>query len=129
MWRAARLSRGDEVVDLAKTGRQGRLALAYLVLNRDRAVTREELMEHLWIDPDPQRVAASLTQTLSRLRGAVGREHLQRLPAGALQLQGDVGVDIDTARAALRAGRHACSEGAWETVAPVVAAGALRARG
>jgi DNA-binding SARP family transcriptional activator len=113
---ALRVSRGDEVVDLAKTGRQGRLALAYLVLNRDRAVTREELMEHLWVDPDPQRVAASLTQTLSRLRGALGREHLLRLPAGALQVQGDVGVDIDTARAALRAGRDAFGDGAWETV-------------
>ena len=66
------MSRGDRDVDLSKTARQGRLAFAYLVLNRDRVVTREELMEHVWTDPDPQLVAASLTQTLSRLRRALG---------------------------------------------------------
>lgn len=113
---ALRVSRGDDVVHLSKTGRQGRLALAYLVLNRGRAVTREELMEHVWVDPDPQRVAASLTQTLSRLRGALGREHLVRLPAGALQLQGDVRVDIESAQVTLLAGGRACREGAWESV-------------
>ena len=114
---ALRVSRGDEVVDLAKTARQGRLALAYLVLNRDRAVTREELMEHLWVDPDPRagrRLADADPVATAR---ALGREHLQRLPAGALQLQGDVRVDIDAAQAALRAGRDASGDGAWERCA------------
>jgi DNA-binding SARP family transcriptional activator/tetratricopeptide (TPR) repeat protein len=113
---ALRVSRGNSDVDLSKTARQGRLALAYLVLNRDRAVTREELMEHIWADPDPQRVAGSLTQTLSRLRKALGRETLERLPSGAVRLRGPLGVDIEDAQTTLREARDACRVGAWESV-------------
>lgn len=108
-----RVSRGAEEVDLSKTARQGRLALAYLVLNRNRAVARDELMEHLWADPDPQRVASSLTQTLSRLRKALGPESLERLPGGAVRLRGEFRLDIETAHAALEDGRQACDAGAW----------------
>jgi DNA-binding SARP family transcriptional activator len=105
---------GDERVDLSKTARQGRLALAYLVLHRDRPVTREELMEHIWDAPDPRRVSASLTQTLSRLRSALGRETLTRLPSGAVWLRGDLLVDLEEAEAALGEGREACARGAWD---------------
>jgi DNA-binding SARP family transcriptional activator len=108
--------RGNSDVDLSKTARQGRVAFAYLVLKRDRAVTREELMEHVWADPDPQRVAASLTQTLSRLRRALGQETLERLPGGAFRLQGPLEVDIERAETTLREAREACQVGAWESV-------------
>jgi DNA-binding SARP family transcriptional activator len=45
--------RGELRVELAGEqrelrGRQGRLAFAYLVLHRDRAVRRDELIEALW---------------------------------------------------------------------------------
>lgn len=89
------------------------MALAYLVLNRNRTIARDELMEHLWTDPDPQRVASSLTQTLSRLRKALGPESLERLPGGAVRLRGEFRLDIETAHAALEDGRQACDAGAW----------------
>jgi DNA-binding SARP family transcriptional activator/tetratricopeptide (TPR) repeat protein len=108
-----RVRRGAETVDLSKTARQGRLAFAYLVLHRDRAITREALMDRVWIDPDPQRVGASLSQTLSRLRNALGRENLERLPGGAVRLRGEFRVDVETAEAELREGRQACESGAW----------------
>ena len=107
------MNRGAEEIDLSKTARQGRLALAYLVLNRNRTIARDELMEHLWPDPDPQRVAASLTQTLSRLRNALGPESLERLPGGAVRLRGEFRLDIESAHAALVNGRQACDAGAW----------------
>ena len=105
---------GEEPVDLSRTARQGRLALAYLVLHRDRPVTREELMEHIWDAPDPQRVSASLTQTLSRLRSALGRDTLTRLPSGAVWLRGEPVVDLEVAEAALGEGREARARAAWD---------------
>jgi DNA-binding SARP family transcriptional activator/tetratricopeptide (TPR) repeat protein len=108
-----RVNRGADEVDLSKTARKGRLALAYLVLNRDRTIARDELMEHLWADPDPQQVGASLTQTLSRLRHVLGPESLERLPGGAVRLRGEFRLDIEVARAALADGRQACDVGAW----------------
>jgi DNA-binding SARP family transcriptional activator/tetratricopeptide (TPR) repeat protein len=108
-----RVSRGDEELDLSGTARQGRLALAYLVVNHHRVVGREELMEHLWRDPDPQRVSASLSQTLSRLRQVLGRERLERLPGGALQLRGPMRVDIVHAEQVLKDGRLAYDRGEW----------------
>ena len=109
-----RVKLGDEPVDLTRTARQGRLALAYLVLHRDRPVTREELMEHIWDAPDPQRVSASLTQTLSRLRSALGRDTLTRLPSGAVWLRGEPVVDLEVAEAALGEGREARARAAWD---------------
>ena len=108
-----RVSCGDEDLDLSKTARQGRLALGYLVLNHDRAVTRDELMEHVWPDPDPQRVSASLSQTLSRLRQVLGRERLERLPGGAVRLRGPVRVDIQHAEETLKEGQLALGRREW----------------
>src|SRR4051812_29508970 len=70
-------------------------------------------MEHVWTDPDPRRVAASLSQTLSRLRRALGQPSLERLPGGAVRLNGHFLVDIEIARAAREEARHACDAGAW----------------
>ena len=108
-----RVSSGDDEIVLRKTARQGRLALAYLVLNHDRAVSRDELMERVWTDPDPQRVSASLSQTLSRLRQVLGRERLQRLPSGAVRLCGPLRIDIAEAEESLKDGRLAVGRGDW----------------
>jgi DNA-binding SARP family transcriptional activator len=50
-------------------------------------------------DPDPQRAGASLAQTLSRLLRAAGSESLERLPRGAVRLQCNSRVDIESAQA------------------------------
>ena len=51
-------------------GRQGRLLLAYLVLNRHRPVRRDELVDALWSDAGPPEGGdALLAPPLSRLRG------------------------------------------------------------
>jgi DNA-binding SARP family transcriptional activator len=102
-----RVSRGGVALDLTTTARQGRLALAYLVLNRGRVVTREELMERVWREPDPARVSASLSQTLSRLRKVLGRDVLERAHGGAVRLTGPLHVDLEHAEAMLSQGLEA----------------------
>jgi len=54
--------------------RKTKAVLKYLVLNRTRRVSREELMELLWPGSDPDTSAPSLRVTLSRLRRALGPE-------------------------------------------------------
>ncbi len=59
-------------------GRQGRLLFAYLVLNRDRPVRRDELIEALWSEEGPPPTGDSLlAPPLSRLRKAIGASRLE----------------------------------------------------
>ena len=53
-------------------GKQVPLLLAYLVLNRDRPVGREELIGALWPDNAPRSQDAAMRTLLSRLRSALG---------------------------------------------------------
>ena len=108
-----RVRRGEEDLPLTKTARQGRLALAYLVLHHDRAVTRDELMEHISTEPDPQRFSASLSQTLSRLRNVLGSDRLEKLAGGAVRLRGPLRVDLADAEGTLKDGRLALGRGEW----------------
>jgi predicted ATPase/DNA-binding SARP family transcriptional activator len=57
-------------------GRHGRLALAYLTLERHRAVPREELAEALWPDALPASWSASLNSIVSKLRRLLSRAGL-----------------------------------------------------
>lgn len=108
--------RGNDDLPL-RAARQGRLALAYLVLNHDRVVTRDELMERVATEPDPELLRKSLSETLSRLRRDLGSERLERLPAGAVRLRGPVHVDVLSAKEALRSGRQALRTGDWAAAA------------
>jgi DNA-binding SARP family transcriptional activator len=106
----------DQVLDLRKTARQGRLTLAYLALRAGRPVARTELMEHVWVDPDPHRVGAALSQTVSRLRSALGPDLLQRLPNGGLCLRADISVDVTEAEEHLRTAQTAFARGELTSV-------------
>src|ERR1700680_356171 len=53
-------------VEQALPGRQGRLLFAYLVLNRDRPVGREELVEAVWSQEPPRDPADALGAVLSQ---------------------------------------------------------------
>ena len=54
--------------------RQGRAVFAYLVLQRPRAVGRDELIEAIWAGAAPKDHAMALTVLLSKLRAAVGAD-------------------------------------------------------
>jgi DNA-binding SARP family transcriptional activator len=92
-------------------GRQGRLLFAYLVLNRTRAVPREELAEVLWPRQAPPAATVAMRALLSKLRGLLGdgalegREEVRlRLPAGAL-------IDVEAASAAIHRAESALLQG------------------
>ena len=88
---------GVQVADDLR-GKQVRLLLAYLILNRARQVGREELSAALWPDTAPQSQDGALRTLLSRLRSAVGAETLVGRDQIALALPEPVWVDLEAAR-------------------------------
>ena len=93
-------------------GRQGRLLFAYLVLNRDRPLSRDELIEAIWWRAAPGSPGSALSALLSRLRRLLGPGRLDGRGEVRLALPADVKVDVDEAerataavQAALVAGR------------------------
>ncbi len=99
-------------------GRQGRLVLAYLVCERERAVRREELADLLWPDQLPDSWTASLSAVISRLRrlfgeaGLDGQAVIASTP-GAYQLMLPAGsrVDLEDLTAAVASAEDAAAAG------------------
>jgi SARP family transcriptional regulator, regulator of embCAB operon len=77
-------------IDQQLPGRQGRLLFAYLAVNRDRDISRDELVEALWPRALPSAPELALSALLSKLR--------RLLPAGALQGRSEIRLEL---------GRHA----------------------
>ncbi len=78
-------------------GRQVPLLLAYLVLNRDRYVGREELIGALWPFQAPRSQDAALRTLLSRLRSVLGSSALAGRDELGLVLPEPVWIDIEAA--------------------------------
>jgi DNA-binding SARP family transcriptional activator/tetratricopeptide (TPR) repeat protein len=94
-------------------GRQGRLLLAYLVLNRDRGCPRAELIDLLWPDDPPAAADSALSALLSKLRRALGGGVLTGRGELRLVLAAPVTVDVETAAAAVIAAEAALDAGRW----------------
>ena len=92
-------------------GRQGRLLLAYLVLNRHRPVRRDELVEALWSDAGAPEGGDGLAPPLSRLRRALGDGRLVGRSELTLVLPGDAWVDWEAARTGVARARAALTSG------------------
>ena len=119
------LRRGAKVVGEREFGGQrARVALALLVLERQRPVTREELAEALWPGELPATWATAVRVAVSRLRTALGPVMSDRRDAlagsfGAYQLRvdGRVDVDVERAEAAVTAAEADAGACRWETTA------------
>src|SRR5436305_11001928 len=97
-------------------GRQGRLLFAYLALNRDRPVRRDELVAALWSENGhPDSAEALLRPPLSRLRKALGPGRLEGRAELALVLPEDAWVDWEVAQEALARTRAALAAGDHES--------------
>ena len=86
-------------------GRQGRLLVAYLVVNRARACSRDELIDLLWPEHAPADPGEALSALLSRVRRTLGEDVLQGRRELRLVLPDDAWVDlerIDTPEETLR---------------------------
>lgn len=108
-----RVDLGERHVTPSLRGRQGRILLAYLVLNRNRAVSRDELIGAIWPTAAPADPSASLRTQLSHLRAALGTESLAGRDTVELHLPEQVWVDIEAAEQAIEAADSALSSGEW----------------
>ncbi len=98
-------------------GRQGRLLLAYLAVNRDRACPRRELIDVLWPETPPAAPDAALSALLSKLRRELGSGALSGRSEVQLTLPGEVVVDVEQAAAAARLAEGSLQEGDWRAAA------------
>ena len=126
-------------LDAGSLGRLGRVALAYLVAERHRPGTRDELAEVLWGDELPRSWETSLRGVALRLRGLLGAAGLVpgealtsaygcwqlQLPAATVVDVETVPVDLARAEQALAGGRPAEARAAAEQAATVAGRGFL----
>src|SRR5262249_50946871 len=89
-------------------GRRGEQAFAYLVLHRERAVSRESLAEMLWGEAPPATWASALRTVLGHVRracDALGAPDALAATRGLVQLvlPDSVAIDLEHARTRLRA--------------------------
>ena len=94
------VERDGQRLDGMLPGRQGRLLLTYLVVNRHRQVPRDEVAEALWREPDPAAVDARLNPLLSKLRRVFGAGSLDGRATLRLCLP-DAWVDLEAAADAI----------------------------
>ena len=99
-------------------GQQGRVAFAYLVLERGRPVTVEELAETLWPGDLPAAWGPALRAIVSKLRSLIARPELCGATAvesarGAyeLRLPSDSWIDIEAAADAIHDAEAALRQG------------------
>jgi DNA-binding SARP family transcriptional activator len=103
-----------ERLDGRLPGRQGRLLFAYLVLNRHRLTTRDQLIEALWPRELPAASEAGLNALLSKLRKILGPGALDGRSSVRLQLDQDAKVDVEVAAEAVHRAESQVALGEWK---------------
>jgi len=98
----------------ALRGRQGRVLLAYLVVNRGRAVSRDELIAAIWGDSPPIDPPAALRTQLSRLRSALGTDAVAGRAAVELRLPEGTWIDVEAAERSIQAAEAALASSRWQ---------------
>jgi DNA-binding SARP family transcriptional activator len=100
-------------IDAELPSRQGRLLFAYLALNRDRAVTRDELVDALWPFATPAAAPSALTVLVSKLRTALGPQMLSGRSELRLSLPPGARIDVEDALAAVHEAQSAIALRDW----------------
>jgi DNA-binding SARP family transcriptional activator len=93
--------------------RQGRLLFAYLALNREREVSRDELVEAVWPYALPAAASSALSVLLSKLRAAIGPHILSGRSELRLVLPPNTRIDVEDALAAVHEAQSAVALGDW----------------
>jgi DNA-binding SARP family transcriptional activator len=94
-------------------GRRGRVLFAYLVLNRGRAVPRDELLMAGWGEEAPIEAGNALSVLLSKLRHGLGGDRLRGRTAIELLLPQATFVDVEAALEGAHRAESAIAEQRW----------------
>ena len=94
--------------------RQGRLLFAYLVLNRHRLATRDDLVEALWPGQHPSATDIGLNALISKLRRLFGPGVIDGRSSLRLQLEVDARVDVEAATTAVHQAESQVALGEWK---------------
>ena len=100
-------------VEDALPGPKGRLLFAYMVLNRDRRMSRDELLAAVYGEDASPDQHPSLSVLLSKLRSVIGHELLAGRSEIELMLPRDAFVDVEAAREALHRAESHIAAGEW----------------
>jgi DNA-binding SARP family transcriptional activator len=100
-------------IDHELPGRQGRLLFAYLVVNRDRVASRDELGDALWPRGLPSAPDPALSALLSKLRRLLPDGALDGRGAIRLELGSHARVDVEAARDGIHRAEAMIAAGDW----------------
>lgn len=100
-------------VEDALPGAKGRLLFAYLVLNRDRRVSRDEMLSAVYGEEASPDQHPSLSVLLSKLRSVIGQKLLTGRSEIELVLPRDAFVDVEAAREALHRAEARVAASEW----------------
>jgi DNA-binding SARP family transcriptional activator len=103
---------GRDVTELIPR-RQGRVLFTYLVVNRHRHATRDQLVDALWAGAVPPDAEGALSSLLSRLRRAIGMDVLGGRGEVRLILPPDAWVDLEAAEEAIHRAESAIAQRHW----------------
>jgi DNA-binding SARP family transcriptional activator len=82
-------------------GRQGRLLFAFLVLNRDKPESRDELIEAIWPGELPSDPQGALSPLISKLRRLLPGGWLEGRSELRLMLPAEAKIDVESAQEAV----------------------------
>jgi SARP family transcriptional regulator, regulator of embCAB operon len=99
--------------ETALPGRRGRLLFAYLAVNRQRSVSRDQLADALWGERPPVGADAALTVLLSKTRTALRPAEVQGRNELRLALPRDAWIDVEAALEAVHRAESAVEQGRW----------------
>jgi DNA-binding SARP family transcriptional activator len=108
------IERHGERLDGRLPGRQGRLLFAYLVLNRHRLISRDELAEVIWPRQLPSASETGLNALISKLRKILGPEIIEGRASLRLRLAEDARVDVEVAVQAVHRAESQVALGGWK---------------
>jgi SARP family transcriptional regulator, regulator of embCAB operon len=100
-------------VEAALPGRQGRLLFAYLAVNRQRSVSRDELADAVWGERLAAGADAALTVLLSKTRTALRPADVHGRGELRLALPPDAWIDVEAALEAVHRAESAVTQGRW----------------